>query len=190
MADFPTLGFSQKQNKILLAVGQYVYSFSYLDMATTLALSDRLAGNLEATLITLRGMDFRVKHERLFKVSKGVDQTTPSQEIFDELDQKLKSEYSFRNDIAHSTIGINLDGSAFLNSFGKGFGQAKHVQRKISLTEIQEATQRCWQLFNLMASIFTPSRHQALLATLVDEKDPEPLPDQPQRNPPATPDTP
>jgi len=188
MAAFPRLGFTPEQNKVLLAVGQYVYAFSYLDMALTFSLADRLAGNEQAVLITLRGMDFRVRYERLFKVSKGVDQEPPSPEIFYDLDQKLKAEYAFRNDVVHSQIGINVDGRAYFNAVGKGFGQARHVQSRISVPEIQSATQRCWQLFHQVASTFTSSRHQALLATLIDEKAPARGAAQSQDNHPATPD--
>jgi hypothetical protein len=165
------LNFSPEQNVILLAVGQYVFAFAYLDTAISFAIVDRIRGHEEATLVTLRGMDFRVRQQRLFKVVRNVDKPPPSADQLEDWAQRLEMEYSFRNDVVHSLIGINTDGSAFLNSFGKGFGQARHVETKISLEDVQTNTQRCWSLFSEISQVLNPVRWQALLATLVDAKD-------------------
>lgn len=91
-----------------------------------------------------------------------------------DLTDPMKKETAFRNDVSHSQIGIELDGTTFLNAFGKGLGQAYHIEQKIPLEQIQINTQRCWHLFCEISKTVSPWRYKQLLSTLQSASDPAP----------------
>jgi len=135
-------------------------------MCLTIGLAERLGGNPEAARVLLKGMDFRVRHERLFKLERAMNKGAPHIESLPNFADRLKTEYDFRNKVSHAQIGVNLDGTAYLNEIGRGFGQASHIAHKITIPEIETNTQRCWKLFGELSEMLNPQRLAVFLATL------------------------